>query len=92
MDEPNLAWEDAVIVGRDDVLECNEGNIIPQEQGIISKLRGWLRPTNFDGEGSEYRKHLSSRIPGTGDWFLTSDTYQEWHDGAEHGLLWVRGS
>lgn len=92
MDVPQVVWEDAVVVGRDDVLECNDANIIPQEQDTITKIRTWLRPTDFDGEGSEYQKHLSSHLSGTGEWFLTSSTYQQWHGVDEHGMLWVRGT
>lgn len=91
MDAPKSLWDDAVVVGCDDVLECNEANIIPQEQNTIAKIRTWLQPTDFDGEGSEYQKHLSSHLAGTGEWFLTSSVYQQWHSGNEHGMLWARG-
>ena len=61
-----LGWADAVIVDRDDVLEYNEANIIPQDEDIFAKIRSWLCPTDFDGEDSEYQKHLTSHLPGTG--------------------------
>jgi hypothetical protein len=84
-----LGWADAVIVDRDDVLQYNEANIIPQNKDTIAKIRSWLCPTDFDGEGSEYQKHLTSHLPGTVSWFLVSDTYRQWHDSEQHGLLWV---
>lgn len=84
-------WEDAVFVERDEIHECNEANIIAQDHDIIVKIRSWLRPTEFNSEGSEYQKHLSSHLPGTGAWVLGSPVYQQWHESSEHGLFWVDG-
>ena len=92
MEENQPSWEDAVVVGFVDVLQCNEANIIPQEDDTVIKIRTWLRPTDFDGKGSEYRKHIASHLPGTSSWFLTSSTYQQWHDKNEYSMLWVRGA
>lgn len=91
MAELNVDWEDAVFVGRDDIIEYNAANILPQEEEIIAQIRAWLCPTDFDGEGSEYHKHLASHLAGTGSWFLNSSTYKQWHDSEQHGLLWLRG-
>lgn len=91
METTGAEWEDAVIVGRGDVLECNEANIIPQEQAAIARIRTWLRPTRYAEGGSEYHRHLSSHLQGTGDWVLASPAYKQWHDSDQHGFLWVRG-
>ena len=92
MEDLDGEWQDAVVVGRDEVLEFDEETILPQPPETIAKIRAWLKATEYDGEGSEYRKHVSSHTSGTGSWFLASDTYQEWHRSDEHGMLWARGS
>jgi hypothetical protein len=92
MAEPASGWEDAVVIGRSDILDYNNANIIPQKRDVIAKLRTWLCPTDFDGDGSEYRKHQTSHLPGTCEWLLSSPTYKHWHDCDKHGMLWVRGN
>lgn len=92
MNEAPSFWEDAVFIEHNDIHEYNEANIIAQEDDTIAKIRSWLRPTDFNSEGSEYQKHLSSHLPGTGAWVLASPIYQQWHESSEHGLLWVRGT
>ncbi|CZR58624.1 uncharacterized protein PAC_08516 [Phialocephala subalpina] len=56
----------------------------------LEKLRSWLSPTEFECEGSEYRKHLNAHVPGTGDWLFQTDKYKDWHN-AENGALWIQG-
>ncbi|KAH7109414.1 ankyrin repeat-containing domain protein [Dendryphion nanum] len=86
-----MGWEDAVVVGHSDALEFSHDDVLPQPPEVIKKIRSWLQPTNFDGEGSEYDKHLASHLVGTGSWFLASDVYKDWHSSKEHGMLWARG-
>jgi ankyrin repeat protein len=59
---------------------------------IINRIRSWLSPTEFDSEGSEYRKHLNAHVPGTGDWLFQTEQYQKWHDSGDTGALWIKGS
>ncbi|KAF6814465.1 ankyrin repeat-containing protein [Colletotrichum sojae] len=80
-----------VMITRDDVSDFNEDNILPQSEETITELREWLRPTDYDDVGGEYRKHLDSHLPGTGGWLLSTKSYREWHDGQNDGLLWIRG-
>lgn len=82
---------DAVVIGRDDVSNYNPENILPETSANIDKIRAWLNPTQYDIAGSEYRKHLASRVDGTGSWLTKSGTYQQWLHGEDHGLLWVKG-
>jgi hypothetical protein len=85
-------WDqDAVIVGRDDVSDFNEENILPQPPDILAKIRARLQPTEYDNEWGEFRKHLASHLPGTGNWLFSSDVYQQWHSNQDKGLLWIRG-
>ncbi|KAK4148954.1 ankyrin repeat-containing domain protein [Chaetomidium leptoderma] len=82
---------DLVVVGRDDVSNFNEENILPQPPEVLAEIRAWLRPTAYDEEGREYRKHLSSRVEGTGGWLFSTNAYREWHSSPGEGLLWIRG-
>ncbi|KXH35970.1 hypothetical protein CSIM01_00684 [Colletotrichum simmondsii] len=83
--------DDAVIIDRDDVSNYNPEQILPESPEVIQKLRAWLKPTSYDFESSEYRKHLGSHIPGTGDWLTASHSYKQWLQSEDTGLLWVKG-
>jgi hypothetical protein len=83
--------QDAVVIDRDDVSDFNAENILPLSEDAMAKIRKWLQPTKYDGDGSEYQAHLSSHLPGTGDWVFGSKIYQQWHNSEEHRILWVRG-
>jgi hypothetical protein len=82
---------DAVVIGHDDVRDFNPENILPKSNNVLASVRKWISPTEYDGDRSEYRAHLSSHHPGTGGWVFDSDPYRQWHGGQEHGILWVRG-
>lgn len=83
--------DDAIVIAREDVGDFNAENILPQDNNTLQHILTWLNPTNYDDDGSEYQKHISSHLPGTGDWVFESEVYQQWHDSNEHGILWVRG-
>ncbi|KAF2676975.1 ankyrin [Lentithecium fluviatile CBS 122367] len=83
--------EDAVVIDHDDISNYNPAQILPESPDEIKKIRAWLKPTDYALNGGEYRKHLSSYIPGTGVWITSSTTYQEWLEGEEHGMLWIKG-
>jgi hypothetical protein len=86
-------WEDdAVILDPDSYSDYNEDNILPQSAEDISKIRKWLQPTVYEGNDSEYSRHLTSHLEGTGQWLPESDAYKKWHTSDELGLLWIRGS
>ena len=57
----------------------------------IRKIIDWLKPTDSDAPASEYRKHLNSHVPGTGQWILDTDQYRRWFEGGDQGALWIRG-
>ncbi|VUC27045.1 unnamed protein product [Clonostachys rosea] len=82
---------DAVVIDRDDVSNYNPEQILPQPAETIEKIRAWLQPTSYDIAGGEYRKHLASHVSGTGSWLTSSDTYKQWLEDDEHGLLWIKG-
>ncbi|KAH0430166.1 hypothetical protein CcaCcLH18_05870 [Colletotrichum camelliae] len=86
-----FAKDEPVIVTQDDVRDYNEDNILPQAPETLAKIREWLQPTGYDDDSSEYKKHLSFHLDGTGDWLLSSPSYRTWHDSSDDGLLWIRG-
>ncbi|KAF4904338.1 Ankyrin-3 [Colletotrichum fructicola] len=82
---------DAVMIDRDDISDYNPDQILPEPPEVIENQRAWLQPTKYDLESGEYRKHLSSRVPGTGEWIASNSTYNNWLKGEEQGLLWIKG-
>ena len=82
---------DTIIIDRDDVSNYNSGQILPLDAETLQKIRGWLDPTSYNVAGGEYRKHLAAHVAGTGSWITSSPEYQEWLNGDEHGLLWIKG-
>ncbi|KAF7550768.1 hypothetical protein G7046_g7911 [Stylonectria norvegica] len=95
MSEPGSSqWsdvEDVVLIDQDDVSNYNHDNILPETPQSIAEIRAWLKPTEYNLESGEYRKHLAAHLPGTGAWLTSLDQYRQWHDGKDHGLLWIRG-
>lgn len=89
--EDDATDSDVSILSPDDIRDYNPDQILPQPAKAIKKIRDWLKPTPYDVVGGEFRKHLLSHAPGTGDWLTLSATYQEWLNGQDHGLLWIRG-
>ncbi|KAK6504786.1 hypothetical protein TWF481_006725 [Arthrobotrys musiformis] len=83
--------DDLVVLGRDDIGDFNEDNILPQNPDMLKKIHEWLDPTVYEDPSSEYRKHLTLRLPSTGSWLLSSSAYLGWHSSQENGALWIRG-
>ncbi|CAG8372237.1 unnamed protein product [Penicillium salamii] len=82
---------DVVMVNPGDVQDFNQENILPLSDADLKKIREWLQPTPYDLEGSEFSRHLESYLAGTGQWLISTDTYQQWHEGDTNGLLWIKG-
>lgn len=83
--------DEAVVIERDDISNYNPEQILPESPEVIQKLRAWLKPTSYDLESSEYRKHLGSHAPGTGNWLTTGHSYKHWLQSEDTGLLWIKG-
>ncbi|CAH0050929.1 unnamed protein product [Clonostachys solani] len=89
--EDDATDSDVRILTHDDIRDYNPDQSQPQPARTIKNIRIWLRPTPYDVVGGEFRKHLVSHAPGTGDWLTSSATYQDWLHGQDHGLFWIRG-
>jgi len=83
--------EDTVMIEREDIKDFNEDNILPLSPNTISQIKTWLNPTEYDDKGSEYQKHLSSHLAGTGQWVFESVVYRQWHESQKDSVLWIRG-
>ncbi|KAK3298754.1 putative ankyrin repeat protein [Chaetomium fimeti] len=83
---------DLAIITREDVKTYNPDNVLPESPSVIDRIRQWLEPTPYHHEGGEFRKHLASHVAGTSQWLTGTETYQKWHTGLDHGLLWIKGA
>ncbi|KAF4997385.1 hypothetical protein FDECE_12093 [Fusarium decemcellulare] len=91
LDELDAPLDDVVVVDRLAIADYNESNILPQDEADLTRLRTWLQPTDYVGDGSEFQKHASSHLKGTSQWLLSSPVFKQWHDGRDDGILWIRG-
>ncbi|KAH7129175.1 hypothetical protein EDB81DRAFT_950881 [Dactylonectria macrodidyma] len=83
---------DAVLIERTDVSDFNPGHILPKQAVVLDAIKSWLKPTEYDHDGSDYQKYLYFRLAGTGNWVYDTAVYRQWHQGADPGILWVRGA
>lgn len=61
----------------------------PPSPELVAELRAWLEPTDYLGDSSDFKKHLNSHVPGTGEWLPQTTQYQHWRDGTA-GALWLK--
>jgi hypothetical protein len=48
---------------------CDVATILVAENPPdVAKIRAWLKPIEYDAPSGEFRRHLSSQSPGTGEW------------------------
>jgi hypothetical protein len=83
--------EDVVLIDNDGVRDLNTGNILPLSNDEKRRIRDWLNPTQYDNDGSEYQRHRSAHLTGTGSWVFSSASYQQWYNHHEDSVLWIRG-
>lgn len=74
----------------DDSLEDDEGLLPDQSAENIPRVQQWLNPTDYSADSSDYRKHLTSYVPETGEWIQQSEEYQQWLFSPDHGVLWIK--
>ncbi|KAF4635790.1 hypothetical protein G7Y89_g2312 [Cudoniella acicularis] len=84
--------QDFVLLEDKDVDDYNEDGILPQAPEVIAQILEWLQPTDFLADSSEYKKHLSSYVSGTGLWVHEEEVYRKWHDQPDHGSLWIKAT
>ncbi|MCJ1379736.1 hypothetical protein MMC17_002839 [Xylographa soralifera] len=82
--------QDFVVLSEKDVSDYNETGLLPLPKEDLKNIQQWLDPTDYLSDSSEYNKHLTSHVPGTGDWMLSTNEYEKWHHSKYFGLLWVK--
>lgn len=87
----NIKLEDANLIHQEDKYEYGPEQTMHLPPEEMQKIRNWLQPTPYNDVDSEFSKHLSSHLPGTGYWLTATETYQEWLDGEKQGMLWIQG-
>uniref|UniRef100_A0A8H7K2J4 Nephrocystin 3-like N-terminal domain-containing protein n=1 Tax=Bionectria ochroleuca TaxID=29856 RepID=A0A8H7K2J4_BIOOC len=90
-DSEDYSEPDTIIIDDDDVSNYNPDNILPKSPEEIRSIRKWLEPTQYAISGGEFRKHLASHAQGTGQWLTSTEEYEQWLQGEECGLLWMKG-
>lgn len=83
--------DEAIVIDHDDISNYNPEHILPQPPEEVKKIRNWLQPTDYAQDGGEFRKHLQSHMPGTGEWLMSSEAFCSWRDSRDQGLLWIKG-
>ncbi|CAI6029865.1 unnamed protein product [Clonostachys chloroleuca] len=92
MSTDERSWDDdVVIVNQTDLDDFNELGILPVSPETDAEIRSWLKPTKYNAENGEFRKHQRSHLAGTGDWIRQTASYTEWHDSDDQGMLWIKG-
>ncbi|KAH7322527.1 ankyrin repeat-containing domain protein [Stachybotrys elegans] len=91
LDELDVPLDDVVVIDRLSIADFNESNVLPQDEATVKRLRAWIDPTDYDGDSSELTKHSTSHLQGTSQWLFGSDIFNQWHDGRDDGILWIRG-
>ena len=86
MDSPE---HDFVVLDDTDVVGTDATGILPQSPEQIQEIREWLRPTDYSASSSEYKRHLATYVPGTGNW-MQEPQYQQWMDSKDYGTLWIK--
>ncbi|KAF8851736.1 hypothetical protein BDZ45DRAFT_765904, partial [Acephala macrosclerotiorum] len=82
--------QDFVVLDNEDIDDYNEDGILPQSPEVLAGIQKWLQHTDYLADSSEYNKHLSSHVPGTGLWIQKTEAYRLWHDSPDHGSLWTK--
>ncbi|CAH0058168.1 unnamed protein product [Clonostachys solani] len=91
MSTDERSWDDDVVVDQTDLDDFNELGILPVSPETEAEIRSWLKPTKYNAENGEFRKHQRSHLAGTGDWIRQTASYTEWHDSDGQGMLWIKG-
>ncbi|CAI7632375.1 unnamed protein product [Penicillium pancosmium] len=82
---------DLIVVDAEDVGDFNPANILPLSVAELDAIRAWLQPTPYDLEQSEYSRHRTAHLAGTGKWLTSAATFKHWREDDDSGLLWIKG-
>jgi len=81
--------QDFVVLNSKDIQGFNKEGVLPLSTEEISEIQSWLEPTDYAAKSSEYGKHSTSHLAGTGTWIFQTSQYQLWHN-SERSALWIK--
>ena len=90
-DQSDVPLHDIAMVDQSSIPGFNASTVPPQDAATLERLHTWIKPTKYEGNGSELEKHASSHLEGTSQWLFDTPAFQQWHGGSDHGILWIRG-
>lgn len=90
-DQSNVPLHDLAMVDQSSIPGFNASTVPPQDAATLERLHTWIKPSKYEGDGSELEKHASSHLEGTSQWLFDSPVFQQWHGARDHGILWIRG-
>ena len=90
-DVPDAPLNNIIMVDQSSIPTYNPSGVPPQDSATLKRLHTWIKPTKYEGDGSELQKHANSHLEGTSQWLVDSPVFQQWHGGSDHGILWIRG-
>lgn len=65
-------------------------DIADEKKIDVERINAWLNPTKYNAPSSEYRRHLSSQSPGTGEWIRETKQFKQWFSSDSHGSIWIK--
>jgi hypothetical protein len=65
-------------------------DILKHKTPDIQKIQQWLQPTDYQSSTSEFKRHLSSQAPGTGEWIRYTPQFNQWQSSVDHGSIWIK--
>lgn len=75
----------------DSIWACGRLTQLAEPPDVRAKIQEWLAPSEYASESSDFKKHLRSYVPKTGDWLRKSEACTQWHEQGETAL-WVNGT
>lgn len=79
-----------MLIDGKDTVDYDAEDLSPQPFEVRERIRQWLKPTDYDSESSEYKKHITSHTAGTSNWMLDDNQYQTWLRSQTQGALWIK--
>ena len=72
--------------------DVNSNGLLPLPGWKISRIRKWLKPTDYLSESHYYKRRLLSHLAKNRDCIQTTDEYQKWYHSQEIGSLWIEAA
>jgi hypothetical protein len=64
--------------------------LVADDPPDIAKITAWLKPTDYNAASGEFRRHLSSQSPGTGEWIRETAQFKQWISSKNQSSIWIK--